>query len=243
MTIRKLTGERLGKLLIEKGLLTPEQLDEALQQHSATGRPLGEVLVAFNYVSEKNVLEVISQQMKVPYFDLTHFAPPPDVVTLISKETATELTALPLFKTGNVLTIAMSDPLDLPALVKLRRLCQCDVNPVLASSKAIMKAIETHYPTVTSGQEGLQTSSAKFSETDDQIDFETKQAKHVSPYDEEDASGEEEGGPAPGRRDKNIGGLVQAAKEAPVIHKVNEIIERAVRDRASDIHLQPTEEN
>ncbi|MBI4387666.1 MAG: type II/IV secretion system protein, partial [Candidatus Omnitrophica bacterium] len=132
--------------------------------------------------------------------------------------------------------------------MKLRRVCQCDVNPVLASSKAIMKTIEIHYPSTENIQEQSQTSPSSADSSDsEETSFKVKPSRTIPAFSSEDTEnieGEESEPGKPSRpRDKNIGGLVQAAKEAPVIRKVNEIIERAAKDKASDIHLQPTEDN
>lgn len=254
----QITREKLGKLLTEKGLCTQQQLDEALKQQSVTGRPLGEILIAFGYVKETDVLEILSRQMQVPFFDLAHFTPAAEVLALIPKEYAQQLFAIPIFKTGSVLTVALSDPLDLDAISRLKQLANCDINPVLSSSRSITQAIQKFYEP---GSGEIKTPSPILSNP-------SARDQNISPFTDSRKIKLPGSASAPSLKNLELneskvedsmpfssvdpktnadaekpgeGALMQAAREAPIIRKVNSIIEQAVREGASDIHFEPTE--
>ncbi|MBI4431022.1 MAG: type II/IV secretion system protein [Candidatus Omnitrophica bacterium] len=259
----QITREKLGKLLLDKNLCTQQQLDEALKQQTVTGRPLGEILIAFGFVKEKDVLEILSRQMQVPFFDLANFTPSPEALRLVPREYAQQLLAIPIFKTGSVLTAAMSDPLDLDGIAKLKQLAGCDINPVLSSSRSITQAIQKHY--VSAGTTSEKPSAENVPPVSAQpkrnqpafIDppktkvtelgrisplqhFEPNKFREtesiMSPAFETPTPRAEIEAEKPGE-----GALMQAAREAPIIRKVNSVIEQAVREGASDIHFEPTE--
>ncbi len=255
----QITREKLGKLLTDKGLCSQQQLDEALKQQSVTGRPLGEILIAFGYVKEKDVLEILSRQMQVPFFDLPNFTPAAEALALIPREYAQQLFAIPIFKTGSVLTVAMADPLDLDAISRLKQLANCDINPVLSSSRSITQAIQKHYVTGSNETKASQAIPPKpsintqsISPFTDSRKVKTPDASTASPFKKFEVSESKDEEPSSSvdlsqtmihteTEKPGEGALMQAAREAPIIRKVNSVIEQAVREGASDIHFEPTE--
>jgi len=140
------TRKPIGQLLLEKGLVDKDQVERALeyQQKAGENLRLGEILVKFGYVTEKDVLACLGQQFSVPVVDLKEVRPAVEAVDAVPRSTAKMHSILPLKKEGNSLTIAISD-LDLYAMDNLRFVLNMDVKPVLAPEEDIADAIERYY--------------------------------------------------------------------------------------------------
>ncbi len=203
----KLKRALLGELLVEEGVITAEQRDNALnqQRRNNDGKRLGEILVSLHYVSEPTLLRALSRQLDCPLVDLNQEPPDPAVLELVPSEFALRHHLIPLHRSGESLVVAMADPLDIHAMDDLRLLTGLDISPVLASAGEIRRFGEQFY--LSRMLQGVQEAERAV-EDEDSLD---------------------------------VADLQKMAKEELVIQMVNLIINQAIQDRASDIHVEPFE--
>jgi type IV pilus assembly protein PilB len=137
--------KRLGELLVENGLLTPEQLDQALAEQQRQHLPLGQVLLAQGLVDEAALAGVLSLHFKVPQIDFSRARVEKEALALIPESYARENTILPIRLRNDELEVATVDPGDLALLAELKVLTRKRIKPVLAVSSEINKAILQYY--------------------------------------------------------------------------------------------------
>ncbi|MCB1734945.1 MAG: Flp pilus assembly complex ATPase component TadA [Gammaproteobacteria bacterium] len=136
----------LGDLLVSDGVITSQQLKEALaDQARRRGRRLGQVLVDMGLVTSEQIHRAVAHQLGFPSVDLKHFEIDPDALVLISEEVARKLTALPLFRAGSRLAVAVDDPLDTTRLDTLRMMTNLYIDPVLAPLDDLEETINQAY--------------------------------------------------------------------------------------------------
>src|SRR5574343_981118 len=104
---------RLGEILVQQGLLTPEQLTHALQEQQRTGRKLGRVFIESGFVTEIQISEALARQLQIPFIDLKHFNANPETVRKLPEAQARRFRALVLEDRGDTFLIGMADPTDL----------------------------------------------------------------------------------------------------------------------------------
>jgi len=139
------TRKRLGDLLIEAGLLTPEQLEKALSVQKKTGERLGRVLSHLGYITEESMIEVLEFQLGVPHVDLANLAINREVAATIPVSLAERYQVIPIKKQGKEITLAMVDPTNFFAMDDVRMITGCEVQPVIAAEREIMRAIDQTY--------------------------------------------------------------------------------------------------
>ncbi|MDD2688764.1 MAG: ATPase, T2SS/T4P/T4SS family [Candidatus Omnitrophica bacterium] len=212
---------RLGELLVKEGLISESQLEKAVSVQRQEGGRMGEVLVKLGMVKEEQMVAVLSKQLNIPYFSLgTGMLKPivgQELEKLITQDFALRNSLLPLSRTLQSLTVAMSDPLDFILIDNLKKLTGCDINPVIATKSDITKSIEEFYGKSAMLKEAV---DASYDLTADTLPFETEGADEELSLDK----------------------LVARAEEAPVVKLVNLIIRQAINERASDIHIEPFRE-
>ncbi len=136
----------IGEYLIKKGVVTEAQLDKALEESKRTRLKIGEVLVKRGYATEEDVARALSEQLGFAYMDLSSYDIEPAALSLVPREAASRLQAVPLFLIQNSLTVAMANPLDISAIDELGRLSGgLRIEPVLGTPGGIKKAIERQY--------------------------------------------------------------------------------------------------
>jgi type IV pilus assembly protein PilB len=202
---------RIGEALVHEGVLSPEQLQKALAQQKATGRMLGELLVDQGVISGSTLVQVLAKTIGVKGCQLRHGLIDPSLLKLIGAEEAERLLALPMFKVHGTLTVAMTEPLALPKIDRLRALTGCKVRTVLALEANVREFIKKY----AAGDGNLDAFLTSLTEED------------VSVVERESV---DEGPVAD--IDKMIAG-------SPIINLVNVTLLTAVRDKASDIHIEP----
>jgi len=205
---------RLGDLLIARGYLAAEQLDRALQEQRAGNgeRLLGEVLIEGEYCSEDHVLECLAVEFGVPYVRLDSRMFDPKTFDIIPREFVEKHTVLPLFRVRDMLTVAVAEPTNVFLLDQLRDLAKCDIQIAIASAKDIRRMVQTYLP------------NTRVFVIDDIID--NSQGDAVELIEEEIS---------------DIGFDTEVAGMSPIIRLVNYVVYNAVKDGASDIHIEPSE--
>src|SRR3954452_6947706 len=196
-------------ILIRNGTVGPDQLEEAERLASGTGVKLQEALVKLNYATQTEVMSAVAEFHNLQFVNLEEVEIPKAVIELVPESVARENVVLPLALEGNVLKVITSDPTNYDVIQKLTFILNKDVQPVLADHEQIREAINRHY-----GQTETESMDSMLVEfTDTAIDFtQTEQSKLAA---EDDYS------------------------DAPVVKLCNLIIQEAVAQRASDIHIEP----
>jgi type IV pilus assembly protein PilB len=214
MSTAILAPRRLGGLLIEKGYITPDGLQAALekQKENGKGKLLGEILVELQYCTEDQIIECLAVEYGVPYAKLETRLFDAKIVDLLPREYIEKNLVLPMFMIRGMLTVAVSEPSNLFLIDEIRALTNAQVQIVAASTKDIRRMI-TSLP------------NSKVFVIDDII--EDSESANVTLIEEviEDI----------GDIDEEAGG------QNPVIRLVNYIIFNAVKEGASDIHIEPAE--
>ncbi|MCH8979131.1 MAG: Flp pilus assembly complex ATPase component TadA [Armatimonadetes bacterium] len=214
----------MSTYLLEKGYVTKEQLDEALKIQKQTNNPdLGRVLIDLGYVGEREVLEAQAQEAGHQYVDLDNLKVDSSAVNVVPERIVKLHSVMPIRKDGTTIWLAMSNPSDIPALDDVRLASGCFVKPAVALPGAIEDAIKKHYGTTNGSPE----------DTDEE------------PRSKRDLRGVIAA--AQVGRDLDAAGLgeelgaEQMAEQAPIIKLANALIQQAVNDRASDVHVEPQE--
>ena len=203
---------RLGDLLITAGAITPEQLDRALELQKSSKGRLGDVLIEKGFITEKQLIEALQMQLGVDYIDLTTVSIPLEMAKFVPRAIARRYCVVPVKLVKDELYVAMSDPLNFVAQEEIKSSAHKQVVPMIATRKAVEQAINTLY-----GSEGAARAIEDMKREAGDTGTDIVPAQMVKT---EEAS----------------------ASEAPTIRFVNSVIERAVLERASDIHLEPQEE-
>ncbi|MBI2424868.1 MAG: Flp pilus assembly complex ATPase component TadA [Candidatus Hydrogenedentes bacterium] len=141
----KIAKKRLPDMLLEQQLVTQEQLQECIGLHRMTGRSLPSLLVEKEYLSEEDLVITLSEQLGIPHIRVAHYSIPKEVLAEVPETLARQYQMLPVSVTGDVLTLAMSDPLNIMALDDLRMLTSYEIEPVVAVASELTAAIEKHY--------------------------------------------------------------------------------------------------
>jgi type IV pilus assembly protein PilB len=136
---------RLGDLLIDVGLVSKEQLEMALEEQKKSGEKLGEVLVGKGFVTEQNIIQVLEFQLGIPHVDLDKYQINSASVNLISESIAKRHGIIPINHQNDVITLAMSDPMNVFAIDDVKIYTGMEVQPVIVSMEAVKKAIGKYY--------------------------------------------------------------------------------------------------
>ncbi|GAB4258329.1 type II secretion system ATPase GspE [Thermincola ferriacetica] len=135
----------LGDLLVKSGLITRQQLLLALEKQKLSGERLGKILIERNYISETDLLDVLQEQLGIPKVDLFHTALDPETVRSVPEQLARRYQAVAVKKEGRRLTVAMADPINIFAIDDLKLATGCEIVPCLALEDDIMKVINQYY--------------------------------------------------------------------------------------------------
>ena len=127
----------LGQVLLEKGLINQEQLDEALRVQKSTTEQIGRILVDLNYVQERDVLRAQAEQLGIPFLELDRVSVDDDVAKAIPQSLVQRYSAVPIRRNGNRLTVAMVDPSNVFALDDIRLITGYEIDPMLAAADDI----------------------------------------------------------------------------------------------------------
>jgi type IV pilus assembly protein PilB len=215
---------RIGELLLKEKLLTPDQLQSALQHQKAHGGKLGFNLVKLGFVRDEEITSLLSRQYGVPSINIGQFEIEPAVIKLVPADTAQKYQVIPLSRAGATLTIAITDPTNVFAMDDIKFMTGYNIEPVVASETALAEAIEKYYslkPADMPGGNALEVASRALEEMP-QID-----ASDVEVLQEHEEISAEL--------------LAKQGEEAPIIKLVNVVLMSAISKGASDIHIEPYE--
>jgi len=205
-----LEKRRLGDELVYRNLITEEQLNKALSMQSAGGKRIGQILVEQRWLKEADLLPVLAQLLQVPYVKLNSQLYDPAILDTIGKDKAIQLCVFPLFKVHDVLLIATPSPLSIPVNDEIEDRTGCKIKAILASRNDVLQTINEAY---SENQNDLGMDLFDIVEDD----FEVMENTRPDDYSRID----------------------EMAEGSPVINMVNSVIQRAIRDGASDIHIEP----
>lgn len=209
--------KRLGDILIAAGLITEEQLEGALAKQKGSGKRLGTVLQDEGLITELEMIEALQMQLGIEFIDLNKYSIPTELAQVLPVNIAKQYQVVPVRIVRDELYLAMADPLNFYALEEVRKTVHKRVIPMIAMSEAIDRSIQILY-----GNEGA--------------------AKAIEEMKREASrSGDDDSALSDAAFTSNIIGE-DSENQAPAIRLVNSIIERAVAERASDIHIEPREE-
>ncbi len=216
-------SSQIGELLLRDNLITPEQLDTALEYQRRNGGRIGTVLIELGFADDDAITTVLSRQYGVPSINLAYFEVDPAVVKLIPVETAQKYMVIPLSRVGSTLTIAMADPTNVFAMDDIKFMTGFNIEPVVATESSIREAVEKYYGT---------PHAIELKKVYDEI----VQAERETFELDLDNSTERE-------QDISIDQLQRSSEEAPIIRLVNLILSESIKKGASDIHVEPYEKD
>ncbi len=145
MPVRKIINKQLGELLVERGSITPEQLQKALAYQKDNGGLIGEIFVELGFLKEEDIAQALTVQYGFPYLPLGNYEISTEIINIIPVRVARQYMLVPIDKLGNNLTLAMSNPLNLLAIEDVELLSGCNVQTFVSTSTDIRKAIEKYY--------------------------------------------------------------------------------------------------
>ena len=214
----KTFGERIAEALVEDGLLTPQQVAELLEQQRRDGARLLKLIQDKGYVSEQDLTVSMGRVLNVPPINLARIHIPLEVAELLPRDLAQNHKVIPVARLESKLFVAMADPLNVLALDDIKRITRLDVHPLIAPERAILDKLSS-LDAAKSGsiEQFIQDTQKAEAEADaDQIEVTRDTVEEV-----------------------NLDQLAASSEEAPVIKLANLILVQAIKDRASDIHLEP----
>ncbi|HTK17682.1 MAG TPA: GspE/PulE family protein [Acidimicrobiia bacterium] len=198
---------RVGQTMIDRGLVTMDQLDAALALQRSTGQRVGDALVEIGALSRFDLTRVLADHLGVPFVDLQAKQPDPLLTSVLPEEVARRYSALPITRWNDQLVIAMANPNDLFALDDLHLVTRSPIIAAMADEEDLATAIDRAYQVST-----LETTLDAASS-----DYETPELSSISSIDD--------------------------AEAGPVIALVNALLEQAIADGASDLHVEPNADN
>lgn len=212
----KTAKRRLGDVLLEQELVTQEHLQECIQIQRTTGQSLASILVSKKYLSEEDLVITLSEQLGIPHIRVLNYNIPQEVLNEVPESLARQYQMLPVSVTGDVLTLAMADPLNIMALDDLRMLTSYEIEPVVAVQSELIEAINRHY--------GGKNSDALY----DELLNDSAKPDGVQVVEKKEEI-------------EDIAHAQAEAQDAPIIRLVNLILVNALESRSSDIHIEPYE--
>ena len=226
----------LGEYMIEKGYATDTQIEEAKKAQATTRGDLAKILVDLG-LNPKQVYEAKAHEMGVGYVDLSVFKPETSAINIVPQHVAKRHNVLPLKKDGTFLYVAMADPNNITAADDLRLVSRCSIRGVLASPMDIEEAIGKLYGSATIDPAAAPAPGApakggmnpmrgnELLDDDSNSAMKLALAQYSAKAEVSDSDDPDDG--------------VKASEDAPIVRLANTIIQQAIKERASDIHIEP----
>jgi type IV pilus assembly protein PilB len=207
--------KKLGQILVEAGLISEEQLVQALEeQKKQKGKQLGRIIIEKEWAKDEDICKALSKQLNIPYVKLKELEIPKEVIETIPRKQASRKLLFPYKKTGRRLRLAMANPLDYTTIDEIKFKRGLDVSVAVATEEDIREAIDENYP--------------------DEFDLDLFAT--MVPSEEVEVLAEE--------RDENeydVDELIRQSEIAPIVRLTNAILADAIKLQASDIHIEPQE--
>jgi len=204
---------KLGQMLIDGGLLTQEQLDQALGRDDSRGMRLGEYLCSRGLVTEEQIVDLLSRQLHIPRYAADRYPIEIEIASLLPVDMAQRYSVVPLRREGGVLQLGMSDPTDLNAFDTVEQMTRLEVVPVLCTVREINQVTNSLYGSFAGLGNVMQGADSGVTERAEEIGTEVEEM--------------------------DVGQLMNLAEGAPAVRMVSWILAQAVREGASDIHISP----
>ncbi|HVM51482.1 MAG TPA: ATPase, T2SS/T4P/T4SS family [Candidatus Acidoferrum sp.] len=217
----KTFGERIADALVEDGLLTAKQVEDLLEQQKKEGTRLLKLVLEKALVSDQDMAVSMGRVLNTPPINLSRLTIPLEVADLVPRELAHNHKVVPVSRLDNKLYLAMADPLNVLAIDDVRRITRLEVSTLIASEKAIIDKLN-HIDASKSGR------------MEDIIQESQQKAEQEGEAESVEVSKE-------AVEEVNLDQLAASSEEAPVVKLANLILVQAVKDRASDVHLEPFE--
>ncbi len=144
-TYKRITNKFLGELLIEKGIISQDQLDKAVLRQRDKGGLIGEILVALGYASEQDIAMALTSQYGFPYLPLSNYEIEDDVLLSLSREVCERFCLVPIDRIGSSLTLAMADPLNAKAIEEIETMTSCSVQTFVSTAQDVRQTIEKYF--------------------------------------------------------------------------------------------------
>ena len=202
------TRRQLGDLLVTQGVISEEQLSEALKLQRESGEPLGRVMVKIGLVKEADLLRILAGQLGLDFVDLADYQVDLGAVSLVPERIAKKNVVLPIGFDEDKLIVAVANPTDVFIFDDLRMMTGFEIKPVVATKEDILSGI------------------SRYAKADQLVGQDMDELT-------KEVAGEE----------LTEGPISAAIDEAPIVKLVNLIINQAISDRASDVHIEPQEKD
>jgi type IV pilus assembly protein PilB len=144
---RKTVNKQLGEILVERGVITRLQLEEALKHQREKGILFGEALVSLKIATEEDIVQALTCQYGFPYLPLSNYEIAPEVIASVTVNICKQHCLVPIDKIGKSLTLAMANPLNVQALEDVELVTGCTVQAFVSTSSDILSAIKRYYET------------------------------------------------------------------------------------------------
>ncbi len=216
-------GERIADALVEDGLLTAKQVEELMDRQKKEGTRFIKLVLERAYVSEQDMTVSVGRVLNVPPINLARISIPPEVADLLPREVAQDYKVVPVSRLEKKLFLAMADPLNVLAIDDVKRITRLEIAPMIASEKSIIDKLN-NLQSAKSGsmEEIIQDAQKKGQEEKEEEGDDVETVREVS-------------------EEVNLDQLAASSGEAPVIKLANIILVQAIKDRASDVHIEPYE--
>jgi len=143
--VRRVIKKRIGEVLLERGVITRTQLEQALAHQQAHGGLLGQILIGLGATTEEEIALALTAQYGFPYLPLENYELDEAVISLVPEQVARQYCLIPVDRIGNALTITMADPSNLQAIEDIELATHCVVQTFVSTPSEIQRAIERHY--------------------------------------------------------------------------------------------------
>ena len=214
-------GERIADALVEDGLLTSKQVEELMERQKKEGTRFIKLVLEKAYVSEQDMTVSMGRVLNVAPINLARISVPAEIADLLPREIAHNHKIVPISRLENKLFVAMADPLNVLAIDDVKRITRLEVQPLIASDKAILDKLN-HLDSSKSGSMEDIIQDAKKKEDAEPESDNVETVKETA-------------------EEVNLDQLAASSEEAPVIKLANIILVQAIKDRASDVHIEPFE--
>ena len=230
------TRKQIGQMLIEKGLITEEQLNQALETQEQTTQMIGEVLIDLGFVDRMAFFETLAEQLEVEFVDLAKHPVDPKIATLVPQDVTERHRAIPFERGEGCIRVAMAEPGDVIAADDLKMHLQQTVEPVLADPESVQMAITNAFERSRASDSSEASESGEGGETGSfggmDIKALTESVRDAGTLGTED-------GYETSEKSVTTDRIADVADEAPIIKIAKVVLQRGITERASDIHIEP----